>query len=259
MLPGWVPWAGPGLTVGVMTLVFLVMPVGVIRFATGRVDDARPWPERARWTHVARLSALTATLILPAITGLLAVVLVGPMSPIPRSLVVALVSLLVFVGSIIVLQRVGRTVHGNDVTVRHAVTGWLLTFAPVALFLLLGWVAPSSLSSLWMILWLFAGVGLVALWLRVPLLLVPMGLGRAGGARVTDVVARASRESGVDVDRIVELYSARPNAFAAPWLSTLVFTTGMLDITTDEELEAICHHELAHLGESVGMTRLRQA
>ena len=258
-LPGWVPWAGPGLIVGVMALVFLVMPVGVIRFATSRVDDATPWTERARWIHVARLSALTATLVLPVIAGFLAVVLVGPLSPISRPAVVAVVSLLAIVGSIIAMRRVAETVHGDVVTVRQAAAGWMLTFAPVALFLLLGWLAPARLSSWWMIPWLLAGVGLVGLWLNMPLLLIPLGMASSGGVRVSHVVAAASREAVVEVDRIIELDSAQPNAFAAPWLSTLVFTTGMLDMTTDEELKAISHHELAHLGESAGMTRLRKA
>lgn len=258
ILPGWVQWVGPGMTVLIVLVVFLVTPVGVIRVARGRADDLAPWTERARWTHVATASALTSTIFLPAVAVLLVVILIGPLSAVSAPVVAAVVSLLGILGSIAAFRHMTRWAYGEAAGMRQAFAGWILTFAPIAMFALLGWFAPASFASWLMIPWVLAGVGIVAVWLRLPLLLIPMGLGRAGDDRLVDGVSRASRDAGVHVDRIVELYSARPNAFAAPWISTLVFTTAMLEITTDDELEAICHHELAHFGEPAGTIRLRQ-
>jgi Zn-dependent protease with chaperone function len=46
------------------------------------------------------------------------------------------------------------------------------------------------------------------------------------------------------------LKSAGPSAFALPYTGDLLFSDRLLDTHPDEEIAAICAHELGHLGES---------
>ena len=70
-------------------------------------------------------------------------------------------------------------------------------------------------------------------------------------ARLLQIVkATADKMGGVNVRRTWELGGTAATAFAFPTTRELAFSRRTLEICTDEEVAAICAHELAHLQES---------
>lgn len=259
VLPAWVPWVGPTLTAVTMGLVFLIAPVAVVRWAIRTDVVSMPWPERARRLHVARVSVVLASILLPIVGVLIATVMVGPGAALGRTTVAVGIGLFVVAGSLRESRKLDQWMYGGEVGMRQAVVGWLMGAAPLLMMFVLGVVAPDRLTSGWMIPWSAAVLAIVWVWLRVPLVMARLGVATPADDRLRTIVARASSQANVDVSRVLEARSPSVNAFAFPWLDLLVFTTGILDALTDDELEAITFHELAHLIESPAMTRLRQS
>ncbi len=259
-LPAWVRWAGPVLALGTLGAVYLVVRFLVVGGALRVAARSGPWTERARHVHVARLGAAVAVLVLPAVGGVASTAFVGPLSAVPARAVTFLLAGGGAVAAIRLSSVVDRYVHGpSDEGLVRSAFGVVISFAPLLALLGLGWFAPSALNSWVMVPWLIAVVIVIHLWLRAALLIVRTPLARDADARTSTIVDRAARSLSREVDRVIEFRTRQPNAFAFPWLNVLAFTTGLLDELDDDELEAITHHELAHLSESAGLTRLRQA
>lgn len=260
VLPAWVPWAGPLLALVTFGAAYLVFRLVVVEGALRSATDTEPWTERARHVHVARLGAAMAVLLLPVLGGLASASLVGPVSAVPRPAVTVTLAVIGAAAAIRLSSRVERYVHGpSEEGLLHSATGIVLSFAPVLALIALGWFAPSELSSWAMVPWFVATLVVIRLWLRAPLLMLGTPLAREADAQTSNIVERAAESLAITVDRVIEFRTRQPNAFAFPWLDVTAFTTGLLDALDDEELEAITHHELAHLAESAGLTRLRQA
>jgi Zn-dependent protease with chaperone function len=260
VLPAWVPWSGPVVASVTMGAICLVVRSIMVRGALRASERSESWTERARHVHVARFGAAMAMLVLPSIGVLVAMSFVGPLSAIPRPAVTLVLVGVGVVAPIRLSSVVERHVHGpSDEGLLPSAFGLVISFAPMLALLGLGWFAPSDLGSWIMVPWLITVVAVIRLWLRAVLLLVRTPLAREADARASAIVERAALTLSVRVDRVIEFRSRQPNAFAFPWLNTLAFTTGLLETLDDEELEAITHHELAHLAESAGLTRLRQA
>ena len=78
-------------------------------------------------------------------------------------------------------------------------------------------------------------------WMR---LLVP------ADERLQKIVAEQSAQSGTRVRATWVLESEQAQAWAYMTTGQLLFSTGILECCDDEELAAVCAHELAHLSES---------
>jgi Zn-dependent protease with chaperone function len=76
------------------------------------------------------------------------------------------------------------------------------------------------------------------------------GLLHPASPRLMRVVGEARAACVVPVRAIWELATPEANALAVTTTRELVFTRRLLDGTSDDELRAICVHELAHLAES---------
>lgn len=81
---------------------------------------------------------------------------------------------------------------------------------------------------------------------------------REARTRLVRIVADAAAATGMRAPRVRELRSAGAQAYALITLNELLFTDRLVDLCSDEELKAICHHELAHLSEPAGVAWLRQ-
>ena len=68
--------------------------------------------------------------------------------------------------------------------------------------------------------------------------------------RLRALVAEVSARMGVPVRGIWALRVASCNAFAMPYSGDLLFSVRLLSLHPDDEIAAICAHELGHLGES---------
>lgn len=102
--------------------------------------------------------------------------------------------------------------------------------------------------------WLIAGVFLLVAvgfawgWgLRV---LQALRLLRPASPRLEALVQEIVAETGIAVRSTHELIHPLANAFAFVHTRQLVFTTRLLEVAPDDEIRAICRHELAHLSES---------
>lgn len=74
---------------------------------------------------------------------------------------------------------------------------------------------------------------------------------RDAAPELVDIVQRLATRSGIDQPSVAISRLRTPNAFAAGGISGGVVgvTSGLLDITTPEELEAVLAHEIAHLSQ----------
>ncbi len=73
---------------------------------------------------------------------------------------------------------------------------------------------------------------------------------RPADGQLRSIVDHRSRQLGVVVRRVWILESTMANAFALVAVRELVFTDRILECLQDEELAAVCDHELGHLSES---------
>src|SRR5205823_45956 len=86
-----------------------------------------------------------------------------------------------------------------------------------------------------------------------------LGLARLASPRLSAVVARAAERVGLRPRATYEIPSSNANAFAFPLSGRLAFTTTILDVLDDDELTAVCAHELGHLAEPRALSWCRVA
>lgn len=260
VLPGWVPWAGPLLALGTLVSLYLVIRLVILDGSLRIASRQSEWTERARHVHVARMAAAISTVLLPGFAIAAAIAFVGPLSIVPTTVFAVVLALFGLAASLRMQLRMERYVYGpSDEKRPHATLGMTLGVVPILVLFGLGLVAPPELSDWSMVPWLAVVLAVIHVWLRAPLVLLRTPLAQDGDARVAEIVERASTRLGYHVERAIAFRSRQPNAFAFPWLGVLAFTTGLLEALDDDELEAITYHEIAHLAEKPGLTRLRQA
>ena len=216
-----------------------------------------PWTERARRFHPIRHAHAGWLLILP-FTVIVIRLKFYPEISLPA----------VIVGSILgstlsglPLDRAAFPSIGLRTWLKSALVLSGLRLGWVFLVLLFAFAMPDtwSLAQLgWSAAFLVASGALSAgLIYRV---LVALGAFRLADARISRLVGECSAEAGVPV-RGVWVF-ASPAAYAAALVAqrALVFSDTTLAENDDEELRAICRHELAHLneGEAVRLLRIAQ-
>lgn len=97
--------------------------------------------------------------------------------------------------------------------------------------------------------WLICG-GMLLLW-RMTKSVIP------ASERLLAIVQRCSERSGIPLPKTWIIRGAGANALALPIIRTVAVTEGAMEILSDEEIEAVCAHEFAHLTESKGVIRIR--
>jgi Zn-dependent protease with chaperone function len=92
---------------------------------------------------------------------------------------------------------------------------------------------------------------LQVVWPTLALLLLRMtGTLKRSSARLREVVAGCDRNNRPQVKNLWQARGIAANAYALPLSGTLVFYDRLLELLNDDEVAAICHHELEHLAES---------
>jgi Zn-dependent protease with chaperone function len=264
VLPFWVVW-GPALFLP--PAAFLLSLTGAwaaaaLALRRFRRAGAQPWFERARLAHPARIAARANARILPALLGGLAFALDGPLCPVPRGVVALLTGLAAWAGAALVAWRVERGVQPG----RWGSREWLQGTAAAALVLYL-WLGVLVLVLVFLPSlpgpWLWAALALAGLALAFfvaggGLLLARLvGLARPPSDRLRSVVDRAAARVGVRPRATYELCLPQANALAFPLGGQVAFTPAILAVLDDDELTAVCAHELGHLAEPrlVALTR----
>lgn len=233
-----------------------------IAFWPARRDSLdRHWTERARRSWSAYLLVSIGPAILLGISMARAGEDIRGWEGTLRLLLLPLcISLGALVGSLPVARRIlRRPVRLSDLLRGYGMS--FLVLAPgVTVFLIMlillfsQELGPTSIGI--MLSGLLLSLGLT-LGLAIPIVRA-VGLLTAPPQRLVEIVQTASEQAQIPPPPVYLLHWHQANAVAFPFAQILAFTKPALEILTDEELGAVCLHEIAHLRESrqAKLTRL---
>ncbi len=233
----------------------LAIPLGMLLSGACTWLELRPWrksieahwTERARALYPARVAAGMNVIYIPAAVALFTY-------NYDRQLSWAATGLLCYLGALLgvfPMERslypelnLKRCLHLAAATVVLRSLNWLTLMVAAALM-------PVEWGGRSVALFLaYAGCLTFLQWGGGVALLRWLGVARAPSARVSAVVDRAGERVGVRPRGVWELDNPAAGAFAIVTRGVLLFTTKLVDVAPDEELEAVCAHELGHLSES---------
>jgi len=261
------PALGWGLALAgsaIVTLASTATAALVVAIASRNFNRAGdvPWTERARLGWTARMAVGSCAVLLPVLFGLFGgFSAADPLGLPPRGLGI-LWAVAAWLGVLIVGRRLMRKLTGRDRATpesRRVVSLSLLIVAPQLLTWALIFALIPDRWNLRATGLMVAGAGVIGFgvgggWLWV---CRRLGLLHPASARLEAIVARTSERTGVRVRGAEELDSDTANALAFPVTGRLVFTGRLLEALDDEELAAVCAHELAHLDEPRGVVLAR--
>lgn len=212
-----------------------------------RRSEGRHWTERARKLHPARGALLINLVLIPAVVTL-ALHCWGPGDWLVLNAVLA------YAGAVTALYPTERALHPGLTPQLFA----RLAFGS-AVIRSLRWVTlaaatlcmPSRFTT---VAWMLA-LGYVGFELAMRLggnmhILVALGLLKPASERLERLVAETSAELGVPVTRARVLVHLDANALAAVASREIWVTSRLLEVAPDDEIKAVCAHELGHLKES---------
>lgn len=257
LLPAWVVWGGD--MVFVVGAVLLSIPAVwlAVRFALRPLSRAAgaAWTERARLVYPARYTLRVAALLYPTLIVLWGMTTSTGFSPLPRTWLAAIVGLAVGLLLVNLHCRLERRIGAEPLTfnlaLRSVAARCLLLLPHVLLAAAIAPFMPDAFDE-----GAFIALALVA---AVALLLAAggnlsvlrlLGLARVASPRLQEISRRAAETVGVQLRGICEVDWAVVNALAFPAVQCLAFTPRAAERLTDDELSAVCGHELGHLRES---------
>ncbi len=214
------------------------------------------WTEQARLFHPVRVAAIANTWTIPAaLTS--GFVLLWPENPTPWSLVAFAAALGTTIGTVPMDREVFARIPLKSLW-RQAAFTWSLRIGIVLAFLAAMTAMPNDFG--WEVAAIFVlTVASYVVWVHSGII----WFGRATGlfAPATDRLQKLAEETASKMNihfrevLIVRISTAQ--AFALPGSRRLLFTDRLLELCSDEEVAAICAHELAHLGESKAVRLMR--
>lgn len=112
-------------------------------------------------------------------------------------------------------------------------------------------VMPNEFNLNTAITFLAAGTLMIA-WQFIALFLLRLiGFLKPAGERLQQIVESCTDENSPKINHVWEAPSITANALAFPYNGSLIFFEPLLKNLTDEEVAAVCSHEIGHLAESV--------
>lgn len=259
LFPAWVGWS-PLLYPLFVALVSLLLSRAAAAWTLRplRKLEGAHWTERARLAFPARLSSFLVMLLLTLQASLLSFLFVGPLTRVPAILITLFAGLAAFIPSYWVRWSVESRLRGFPCTFLQGLRGsailalvFLTPWVVVILSLLLGPVRFSDRSAVQVpltlaaLIWAFLGGGTL-LTRRIGLLDPPR-------PRLREIVEQASVATGVRFRAVYEMQMPMANAAAVFWPRILLFTVLAVERLSDDELQAIAAHELAHLTEPLSV------
>lgn len=215
-----------------------------------------PWTERARRFNSIRIGHASWLLVLP-FTAMVGRLWFIPAASLPAILVG------IVLGSTLSSWPMDRALFPS-----YRIRNWLASSVVLSL-MQLGWVFLAllfallmpdtpSLAQLGWVIGFLAATGALSGGL-IYRLLVTLGSLKPAGERLTRLVQECAAEAGIPVKSVWEISTPAGYAAALVVQRALVFSTATAAEHDDEELRAICRHELAHLKEGPGLIALRVA
>jgi Zn-dependent protease with chaperone function len=265
MLPPAATWASALLVLPLAFVVSLLSTLIGLLFPLRHLRKAKsaPWWERARHAQPARIAAILGLVFMPGLAAMLAGQ-VGPLSRISNPWLVLLAALGAFLGAAVVRVHVERRVvqrHVSFLAWARDVSSFGLVLGGNVLFPAFGLVVAALIPGerVW-VATLLAACGMVlALAGAGRWIARAIGLLRPPSPRILAIVERAASSVGVRPRRVSELRWSMTNALAWPRVGEIAFTSGALESLTDDDLVAICSHELGHLKETRAIIITRMA
>ncbi len=211
------------------------------------------WPERARLVFAAQKALTFSVLGLAAVQAVLSPLYAAARTTwagwIPATLAAGAALAAAATVNADVMRRLGRPPRSMAARLSDLASG-LLVFADLAIMLAASAAAGTTFGGRAAVVLVLSTL-LIGLAHRGAFLRVGRWLGvfHDGGPRLRAAVARADAGIGATPRTILEASWRSANAFAFPIASALVVTRGALECLDDDELAAVCGHELAHLAE----------
>ncbi len=255
--------ASLGLSLGLSLLVVLVLTPRALRSQ----GPSLAWPERARLAYPVRIAAAQLALFLPLLGALLGWTFAGPLGALSPVSMALLGGVAAAVPAGLVHRVIERMLRAPEVLrwrdLRGMFTTQLLLFPHLWVALALSLAMPSTREGGWT--WP-EGLGVAVGGVLFVLGATGSGLGvarllrcvRGGDPRLDAALGRAA--AGAALTDIPRGYVARmgmANAFAYPWRRSVVVTAPAMELLTDDQLAAVCAHEVAHLTEAPRVRALR--
>jgi Zn-dependent protease with chaperone function len=209
----------------------------------------RHWTERARLYYPVLVAAKMNLWVLPAILTMSALLLWPDESP-HWMLMVLATAIGTTAGTVPMDHEVFPRTPLNEI-LRLTVVGWLIRFATWFVFLSAIALSPDQFNSQSLIIFV-AVLALLILWNRRGWVWAgqKFGLFLPPPERLQNIVRDIGAGMNVPVRELWLMHSVRAQAYAMPESRRLVFTDRLLQILSDDEIAAICAHEMAHLTEA---------
>lgn len=222
-----------------------------------RRNKDKHWSEQARLLYPVFVAARSNLLMIPAIITLI-VLLFWPEASL-LWLFAGILSLLgASIGNFFLNHEVFTRIPVSDLF-RQTAIGLLMTFMIWPVFIGAAVLMPDEFNS---VSWSIGAAVLLlwALWAKGGWIWLgrKLGLFRAAPERLLEIVNATSARMNVPYGEVLLMRSPMSQAFAVFNGRKVLFTERLLAILSDEEIAAICAHELAHLIESK-MTRYSRA
>ena len=214
-----------------------------------RRNKDKHWSEQARLVHPVVVAAHSSLWTVPAIL-VLTVLLLWPDSS-PLWLLTGIASVLgAYAGTFPLDHELFPRISFRDL-LRQAAIGILLRFLIWFVFLGAAVLMPDKFNEL---VFAIGGavIGLSVIWSRGGLIWLgrKLGLFQPAPERLRRIATDTSARMNVPFREVLLMRSPLAQAFALPGIRKLLFTERLLELLPDNEVAAICAHELAHLTES---------
>ncbi|HWD92318.1 MAG TPA: M48 family metalloprotease [Verrucomicrobiae bacterium] len=218
------------------------------------------WTERARKLYPIRRSAALNLWLIPALCGV-AEWAIFPAGRDPAALFVVVSAS--WLGARIATYPFDKRLFPQfsfRSWSQSVLAGWILRFGMLAPLIAAAVIMPEEMD------WSIVAIGAVVLGFQIAL---HYGLWMWMGAKlrlfelasesdpIATIVRRTSEQMNISYRRIWRLRSPVGYAAALPITRDLIFSEGLLCSHPEEEIAAICAHELAHLNEPPGIRRAR--
>jgi Zn-dependent protease with chaperone function len=214
-----------------------------------RQNTDKHWSEQARLAYPVVVAARSNLLIIPGIFAL-TVLILWPDS-LPLWLLTGIVAVLgAYAGTFPLDHELFPRISSRE-WLRQVAIGILLRFLIWLVFLGAAVLMPDEFNQQALIL-SAAVVCLWAIWSTGGLIWLGrvLGLFQPAPDRLKKIVAETSVRMNVPYREVMLIRSPTAQAFALPNVRKLLFTERLLELLSDDEVAAICAHELAHLTES---------
>jgi Zn-dependent protease with chaperone function len=262
------PWASWGNVVLYPLLAFLLSWISagigalIASLPLRKVTAASVWTERARRAYPVRVVVRFMGVFAPIFCGVMAFFLSGPFGRVPAVVLAVLNGIAAYAAVLLVRRRVAWRIGMAKWTLlgrlRASLTNGLVLKPHLVLAFLLFAALPEQFDGRAVVL-LVAGVFVFAFfaWGGGLLLARAIGLARPASERLRKIVETAATRTGIRPRGCYEVSSVWVNAWAFPFNKRLAFTESILATLDDEELTAVCAHELGHLTEPLPLALCR--